>query len=58
MTEERRELEVSLLLIEIERKSLVSEDEWNEWLEAEAQNWEEEVENSSIAKLTAAQSLI
>ena len=58
MTEERRELEASLLLIEIERKRLESEDEWNEWLEAEAQNWEKEVENSSIAKLTAAQSLI
>ena len=58
MTEERRELEASLLLIEIERKSLESEDEWNEWLEAEAQNWEKEVENSSVAELTAAQSLI
>ena len=58
MTEERRELEASLLLIEIEQKSLENEDEWNEWLEAGALNWEKEIENSSVAKLIAAQSHI
>ena len=58
MNEERRELECSLLLIEIERKGLETEDAWNEWLESEAQRWEQEVERSSVTALTATQSLI
>ena len=58
MTEDRRELECSILLIEIERKGLETEEEWNEWLETEAINWEQEVERSSVTALIAAQSLI
>ena len=58
MTEERRELEIALLLMEIEQKGLETEDAWNEWLEAEAERWEQEVERSSVTALTAAQSLI
>ena len=58
MTEDRRELETNLLLIEIEQKDLQSEEEWNQWLEAKALDWEKEVESQSIAVLIAAQSLI
>ena len=58
MNEERRELEISLLLMEIESKDLKTEDEWNEWLKTKAMDWEREIGLSSVAALAGVESLI
>ena len=54
MTEKRFELEAGLLVYEIESLQLKTEEEWQQWLDNEAMNWEKDAA-STVEKLLASE---